>query len=101
MANETNNEYVIGVDVGTGSVRAGIFDLTGTMVSHSSKEIAIRRPQQHFVEQSSENIWQATCFSIREALQKAGIAPSSVIGISYDATCSQLFQKGWTRRASC
>lgn len=82
------NEYVIGVDVGTGSVRAGVFDLSGTMVSHSSKEIALWRSQGHLVEQSSENIWQAACFSIREALQKAGIAPSSVIGISYDATCS-------------
>jgi len=82
------NEYVLGVDVGTGSGRAGIFDLNGTMVSHSSKEIAIGRPQEHFVEQSSEDIWQAACFSIRDALQKAGIAPSSIIGISYDATCS-------------
>ncbi len=82
------NEYVIGVDIGTGSVRAGVFHLNGTMVSHSSTEIALWRPQQHFVEQSSENIWQATCFSIREALEKGGIAPASVIGISYGATCS-------------
>jgi FGGY-family pentulose kinase len=81
-------EYVIGVDVGTGSVRAGIFDLTGTMVSHSSKEITIWRPQEHFVEQSSEDIWQAACFAVQDALQQAGIAPSAVIGISYDATCS-------------
>ncbi len=82
------NEYVIGVDVGTGSVRAGVFHLNGTMVSHASKEIVLWRPQEHFVEQSSENIWRAACFSIREALQKVGITPSSVIGISYDATCS-------------
>jgi len=82
------NEYVIGVDVGTGSVRAGIFDLNGTMVSHASKEITLWRPQEHFVEQSSEEIWQAACFSVRDALQQAGIAPSSIIGISYDATCS-------------
>jgi FGGY-family pentulose kinase len=82
------NEYVIGVDAGTASVRAGIFDLNGTMVSHSSKEITIWRPQEHFVEQSSEDIWQAACFAVREALEQAGIAPAAVIGISYDATCS-------------
>ncbi len=81
-------EYVIGVDAGTASVRAGIFDLNGTMVSHSSKEITIWRPQEHFVEQSSEDIWQAACFAVREALEQAGIAPAAVIGISYDATCS-------------
>jgi FGGY-family pentulose kinase len=82
------NEYVISVDAGTGSVRAGIFDLSGAMLSHSSKEITLWRPQEHFVEQSSADIWQAACFSIRDAIQKAGISPSSVIGISYDATCS-------------
>ena len=83
-----NSEYVIGVDVGTGSVRAGIFNLTGAMVSHASQEIVLWRSQEHFVEQSSEDIWQAACFSVRAALQKASIASSSVIGISYDATCS-------------
>jgi len=81
-------EYVIGVDVGTGSVRAGIFDLRGMMIAHASKEITLWRPQEHFVEQSSEDIWQAACFSIRDAIQKAGISPATIIGISYDATCS-------------
>lgn len=82
------NEYVIGVDVGTGSVRAGIFDLRGTMLAHASKEITLWRPQEHFVEQSSEEIWQAAGYSIRTALQQAGISPAAVVGISYDATCS-------------
>jgi len=81
-------EYVIGVDVGTGSVRAGIFDLFGTMLAHATKQITLWRPREHFAEQSSEDIWQAACFSVRDALQQAGIAPSAVSGISYDATCS-------------
>ena len=88
MANSTPNEYVIGVDVGTGSVRAGIFDLRGRMLAHAAKEITLWRPQENFVEQSSEEIWQAACYSVRTALQQAGISPAAVVGISYDATCS-------------
>jgi FGGY-family pentulose kinase len=82
------NEFVIGVDVGTGSVRAGIFDLSGRMAAHSSKEIIIRRPQEHFVEQSSDDIWSAACFAIKDALRIANISPAAVVGMAYDATCS-------------
>jgi len=88
MANPTPKEYVIGVDVGTGSVRAGIFDFQGNMLAHAAKETTLWRPQENFVEQSSEDIWQAACFSVRAAIQQAGISPAAIIGISYDATCS-------------
>lgn len=81
-------EYVIGVDVGTGSVRAGIFDLQGTMLAHAQHEIKIWRPQENFVEQSSDDIWKAACKSVRGALREAKVAPGKVAGISYDATCS-------------
>ena len=81
-------EFVIGVDVGTGSVRAGVFDLRGRMVSFSQKEIQIWRPKEHFVEQSSVDIWSAACFSVKDAIHRAGVSPESVVGISFDATCS-------------
>lgn len=83
-----NAEFVIGVDVGTGSVRAGIFDLNGTMVAQAQREIQIWKPQESFVEQSSEDIWESTSVSIRTALQNGKINPHEVIGISFDATCS-------------
>src|SRR5690606_41617115 len=40
------------------------------------------------VEQSSTNIWQAVCESVREAVRLAGIDPADIAGIGYDATCS-------------
>ncbi|MBI4427669.1 MAG: FGGY-family carbohydrate kinase [Ignavibacteriales bacterium] len=83
-----NTEFVIGVDVGTGSVRAGVFDLNGSMAASSTKDIQIWKPQEFFVEQSSDDIWAATSLAIREALGSGTINPQSVIGISFDATCS-------------
>ncbi|MEA2062379.1 MAG: FGGY family carbohydrate kinase, partial [Gemmatimonadota bacterium] len=81
-------EYVIGIDAGTGSVRAGIFDLQGQMVSYAQKEIRIWYPQENFVEQSSADIWAAVCHSVTEAIERGNLAPESVIAISFDATCS-------------
>ncbi len=81
-------QYVIGVDVGTASVRAGIFDLRGRMLAHVQEEITLWRPRENFVEQSSDEIWSAACTSVRRAVRKANVTPGSIAGISYDATCS-------------
>ncbi|EJK7981835.1 FGGY family pentulose kinase [Citrobacter koseri] len=79
---------VIGVDVGSGSVRAGIFDLSGTFLSHVTQKITTTHRSGSRVEQSSQEIWQAVCHCIREALRQSGAAPESVAGIGFDATCS-------------
>lgn len=80
--------YYLGVDVGTGSARAGIFDLKGRMMGQASREIALFRPQADFVEQSSDNIWQAACQAVRDAVNQSNINPVQIKGIGFDATCS-------------
>ncbi|MCD6384314.1 ribulokinase, partial [Candidatus Sumerlaeota bacterium] len=81
-------KYIIGIDVGTGSVRAGIFDLKGKRVALSVNPIKLWRPTPDFVEQSSENIWQSVCKTVRAALTSAQIRPEQIIGLGFDATCS-------------
>ncbi|AYO40296.1 TPA: FGGY-family carbohydrate kinase [Serratia liquefaciens] len=80
--------YFIGVDVGTGSARAGVFDLNGHMVGQASRTIDLYRPKADFVEQSSDNIWQAVCNAVRDAVNQADINPIQVKGVGFDATCS-------------
>lgn len=78
----------IGIDVGTGSARAGIFDAKGNRIATAQHPIEIWRSGADFVEQSSEDIWQACCTATREALRQGGVAPADVRGIGFDATCS-------------
>jgi len=80
--------YLIGVDVGTGSARAGLFDLSGRMLASGKRDISLFREPGAMVEQSSTEIWAAVCASVREAVEKAGVAPENVAGIGFDATCS-------------
>lgn len=86
--NSETQSTLIGVDVGSGSVRAGIFDPAGHLLAHASRPITLHRSAGSKVEQSSNEIWRAVCESIREAVSSAGVSPTSVRGIGFDATCS-------------
>ncbi len=78
----------LGVDVGTGSVRAGLFDGAGTRRGLGVHAIRTWREGADFVEQSSDDIWRAACEAVRRALAENKTDPSLVRGIGFDATCS-------------
>jgi D-ribulokinase len=80
--------HLIGVDVGTGSARAGVFTPQGRMLASARRDITIFQESGGIVEQSSTEIWNAVCFSVREAVRTSGIDPASVAGLGFDATCS-------------
>ncbi|MBW2412034.1 MAG: FGGY family pentulose kinase, partial [Deltaproteobacteria bacterium] len=81
-------KVLIGVDVGTGSVRAGIFTPKGKMLAQAVSPIEMYRPAENFVEQSSEDIWQNTCKVVKEAILSSKADRDQVVGIGFDATCS-------------
>jgi len=78
----------LGVDVGTGSARAGVFDAAGRMLGTAKHDIRTWREAGDIVEQSSDDIWAAVASSVREAVKAAGVQPSEIAGIGFDATCS-------------
>jgi len=82
------NSYVIGIDVGTGSARAGVFTTEGRMVGTEKCPIAIHREGGNVVEQSSEDIWRAVSRAVRGAVSVSGVGPDDIEGIGFDATCS-------------
>lgn len=83
-----NDRHYLGIDVGTGSVRAAIFDHHGTRLGLGVHPITLHRPETDFVEQSSDEIWEAACKATRMALAEAGDHPERIVGIGFDATCS-------------
>lgn len=80
--------YLIGVDVGTGSARAGVFDAAGALVATAKRDITLFREEGAIVEQSANQIWDAVCQSVREAVAASGVRADRIAGIGFDATCS-------------
>ena len=80
--------YLLGIDVGSGSARCGVFDEAASLVGVGVQAIAQHRPAPDHVEQSSEDIWSAICIAVKAALRYAGIEGAQVAALSYSATCS-------------
>ncbi|WP_299479268.1 FGGY-family carbohydrate kinase [uncultured Roseibium sp.] len=79
----------IGVDVGTGSARAGVFDANGALLASHARDIRMWRDGD-IAEQSSDDIWKAVCICVKTAVTEAGISPEDVAGIGFDAACSMV-----------
>ncbi|MGH6929029.1 MAG: FGGY family carbohydrate kinase, partial [Dongiaceae bacterium] len=85
---EERDGFLLAVDVGTGSARAGLFDASGRRLARATHPICLERPAADHAEHSSEDIWQAVCGAVRKASKDARVDARNVVGVSFDATCS-------------
>ncbi len=79
---------MVGVDVGTGSARAGVFDPKERLLATAKRPITIWYAAGDVFEQSSDQIWQAVAGTVREAVASSGLGPEDIGSIGFDATCS-------------
>jgi ribulokinase len=81
--------YVIGIDGGTESVRAFVFDLKGRNLASFARTYATQFPAPGRAEQDPREWWTAMGEAVRGAVQQAGIRPGEVVGLAADTTsCS-------------
>ncbi|MBY5934940.1 FGGY-family carbohydrate kinase [Tateyamaria omphalii] len=80
--------YFIGVDVGTGSARAGLFDVDGNMIYACSHKIQTWHPRPDFAQQSTTDIWAAVCHCVHDVIRYTETDVRQISGIGFDATCS-------------
>src|SRR5215213_2994347 len=78
----------VGIDVGTSSARAGIFDESGSLLATARHTITVWHEAGSVVEQSSSEIWAACAASVRAAMAEAALPASAIKGVGFDATCS-------------
>jgi FGGY-family pentulose kinase len=78
--------YLMGIDVGTGGVRVGLFDGEGTPAGFHAVGVATDHPRPGWAEQDPAEWWSALVGSARNAVEQSGVAPEEIAGISVDAT---------------
>lgn len=74
---------ILGIDLGTSSVKVLITDGEGGILSRGSAGYPMRTPQPGWVEQAPDEWWQATVLAVRQALSGLEDEPGlSAIGLS-------------------
>src|SRR4051812_18455347 len=76
----------LGLDVGTQSVRAALFDAAGDCRAFATAPLDTTHPQPAWAEQDAHQWWQAACRAVPQALAKADAAPEAVAGVGLDCT---------------
>ena len=82
----TAGPYVLGIDYGTESCRAGIFDLNGSPIQFAATPYKTTHPRPGWAEQSPQDWWDALVASVNKVLATSGVSAKDIKGISYDAT---------------
>ena len=72
---------VLALDQGTSSSRAIVFNGKGEILGLGQEDLPSSYPAPGYVEQDPEAIWQGTLRSAREAIKRAKIDPSGLLGI--------------------
>lgn len=83
-----NRNFLLGIDAGTQSTRAAIFDCDGKKLGSAETEHNIKYFTDGRVEHSPEDLWNALKTSVTRVLEQTGIKGGEIAGIGVDGTCS-------------
>jgi xylulokinase len=78
---EVPDRYVLGVDLGTTGSKAILLSAGGRLAATATTDYPLLTPHPLWAEQDADEWWSATAKSIREVLERAGVAPASVAAV--------------------
>jgi FGGY-family pentulose kinase len=82
----TSSPLFLGLDVGTQSLRAALFDLGGSCHAFATAPLETHHSRPGWAEQDAAQWWQAARIAVPEALSRAQVKPDVVAGIGLDCT---------------
>ncbi len=79
------NQHVIGLDIGTTSTKAVIFDYKGNVISESEVAYPLHHPYDQWAEQDPDEIQKAAVSAIQDAVQQEDIPSQTITGVGISA----------------
>lgn len=77
--------YILAADLGTTSVKIGIFSEMGCVSGFAGVDCRLDTPSADFVESDPELYWQAFVQAVRRCLRNSGLSPMEIGCISFSA----------------
>lgn len=79
--------YLIGVDLGTSSTKAALFQTDGTRLVEATVDVSLQYPQPGAVEQNSDDFYTSAAQAVTQCVRASSIDPRDVAAI---ASASQM-----------
>ena len=76
-------KYLMGIDNGGTFSKAAIFDENGQQISVASVPTVTITPKPGYTERDMEELWQVNAQAVKEAIEKSGIHPADIAGVSF------------------
>jgi len=82
--------FLLGIDLGAGSLKASLIDGHGRLRGEASAPVATRTPRQGWSEQDPEDWTRALCAAVPAALAHAGLVAGDVAAVGFSAGAHSL-----------
>ena len=76
--------YLLGIDLGTSSCKAAVFDIDGHVMASSTKTYPVYYPRQGWAEQNPEEWWNGICGALKEIWDSGKVRPSEIACVGLD-----------------
>lgn len=70
--NESRRPGLLGIDLGTSSVKAAVTDSQATVLAEAARPYPVAHPHQGWSESAPDDWWRAVTAAVREAVDRAG-----------------------------
>ena len=85
-------KYLMGIDAGNTSSKVVIFDLYGKMIATAATpSMHFKRRGEGFEEFDVTELWNLISVCIKEAVEKAAVAPEQIAGVGVTSFVMELF----------
>lgn len=75
-------KYLLALDIGTTSVKAGIFDSEGICLSTALEEYQLITPSADYAELIPEDYWKASIVTLKKVLERSKVDRNSLVSIT-------------------
>lgn len=86
--------YLMGIDNGGTFSKAALFDENGCQISVASVPTVTLTPKPGYTERDMEKLWQVNARAVRQAIEKSGVNPADITGVSYSGHGKGLYLVG-------
>ncbi|MEK3888699.1 gluconokinase [Bacillus sp. FSL K6-3431] len=85
-----SHKFVVGLDIGTTSAKAVVFDMDGKVRAEAEQLIKTYHPQQGWAEQDPDELERAAVHAIRMVMDKANVPKEEIVGMGFSCAMHSL-----------